>query len=215
LNITTKLKRYIQPNMTDSPKSSYNVGENTEGLMGKDPVLLIFTNASEVSTQKEVSDVLRTFADSAKEKGDTYLAKYFTNSGGSEFASGMRPAFGLARQPLRKHDKPVTLTYPSTDSVGPYQTGWVCNGCDYFGPPTEPNWRNKDGYDACEACYQKVYGEDAVTPPFEKPQMYILKFSSGLFWAPKEGEGDVTLENIQKLIDNHKAGSLVESKCIF
>jgi len=46
----------------------------------------------------------------------------------------------------------------------------------------------------------------------ENPQMYVLSFAQRKFWAPKEGEEAVTQENIQKLLENHKAGSLVESK---
>jgi len=42
--------------------------------------------------------------------------------------------------------------------------------------------------------------------------MFVLSFTARKYWRPKEGEEAVTVENIQKLLDNHKAGSLVESK---
>jgi len=129
------------------PKSSYDLSESTEGLMGKDPVLLIFTDECEADTKKEVYGVVRKFADSAKAKGETHFAKYFTANGSSGMESQMRPSFGMSSQ------------------VG-------------------------------------------------KPQMFVLNFTGRKFWTPKEGEEAVTDENIQKLLDNHQAGYLAESKLV-
>merc|ERR1712183_1202371 len=128
------------------PKSSYDLSESTDGLMGKDPVLLIFTDECEDGDlKKEVYGVVRKFADSAKAKGETHFAKYFTANGSSGMESQMRPSFGMSSQ------------------VG-------------------------------------------------KPQMFVLNFTGRKFWTPKEGEEAVTEENIQKMLDNHQAGYLAESK---
>jgi len=191
------------------PASSSDLSVCMKGLMGKDPVLLVFTDNCKAETKKEVSSVIRTYADSAKAKGETYLAKYFTANGSSGMEGQMRASFGLSTPPPAKHDKPLTLTVPETDNVGPYTTGWICNGCRRHGPPNEANWRHKDdSFDFCDACYQKVYAD--ASP--QKPTMFILNFGERKFWAPKEGECDVTHENMQKLLDNHRSGSLAESK---
>jgi len=196
------------------PKSSYDLSESTEGLMDKDSVLLVFTDDCESATKKEVSGVVRTFADSAKVKGETHFAKYFTANGSSGIEAQMRPSFGMPSLGLKKCDKPLTLMVPEIDNVGPYSGGWICNGCRRHGPAIEANWRNKeDQFDFCDACYQKVYAEDFVQQ-LGKPQMCVLNFVDRKFWTPKEGEEAVTDENIQKLLDNHKAGSLAESKLV-
>merc|ERR1712166_1040314 len=197
------------------PKSSSDLSESMEGFMGNKPVLLVFTDNCQSEAKKEGSCVLRNFADSAKAKGETYLAAYFTANGSSGMEGQMRASFGLSTPPPLKHDKPLTLTVPETDNVGPYTTGWVCNGCRRHGPPNEANWRHKDDqFDYCDACYQKVYAADDASPQFEKPTMMILNFNSKLFWTANEGEEAVTHENIQKLLDNHQAGNLAESKLI-
>jgi len=199
------------------PASSSDLSVCMKGLMGKDPVLLVFTDMCEAGTKKEVSGVVRTFADSSKEKGNTYLAAYFTANGSSGMEKQMRPAFGLSKHnpPPAKHDKPLTLMVPETDNIGAYTGGWSCNGCKRYGTATEANWRHKgDQFDYCDACYQKAYAAGDALPQFEKPTMMILNFNSKLFWAPKEGEEAVTHENIQKLLDNHQAGNLAESKLI-
>jgi len=196
------------------PKSSYDLSESMEGLMGKDPVFLVFTDDCEAETKKEVSGVVRKFADSAKAKGETHFAKYFTANGSSGIEPQMRPSFGMTTPPPQKHDKPLTLMVPETDNVGPYAGGWVCNGCRRHGPASEANWRNKDDqFDYCDACYQKAYAEN-TTAEVGKPQMFVLKFTEKKFWTPKEGEEAVTDENIQKLLDNHQAGYLAESKLV-
>jgi len=192
------------------PKSSSDLSESMEGLMGNKPVLLVFTDNCQSEAKKEGSCVLRNFADSAKAKGETYLAAYFTANGSSGMEGQMRASFGLSTPPPLKHDKLLMLMVPETDNVGPYTTGWVCNGCRRHGPPNEANWRHKgDSFDFCDCCYDKVYGEDASP---QKPTMFILNFGERKFWAPKEGECDVTHENMQKLLDNHRSGSLAESK---
>jgi len=198
------------------PNSSSDLSESMEGLMGKKPVFIVFTDGCEAGTKKEVSGVVRAFADFAKEKGETYLAAYFTANGSSGIEAQMRPSFGMsAPLILIKHDKPLTLMVPETDNVGPYTTGWICNGCRRHGPPNEANWRHKDDqFDYCDACYQKVYAADDASPQFEKPTMMILNFNSKLFWTANEGEEAVTHENIQKLLHNHQAGNLTESKLI-
>jgi len=193
------------------PKSSSDLSESMEGLMGKEPVLLVFTDNCQSETKKEVSSVVRTFADSAKAKGETYLAAYFTANGSSGMEKQMRASFGLAKCPPAKHDKPLTITVPEVDNIGVYEGGWCCNVCRRSGPANEANWRHKaDQFDYCDACYQNAY----VSPlsQIQKPTMFILNFNSKLFWTPKEGECAVTHENIQKLLDNHRSGSLAESK---
>lgn len=193
------------------PKSSYDLSETTEGLMGKDPVFLVFTDDCEAETKKEISGVVRTFADSAKVKGEKHFAMYFTANGSSGIENQMRPAFGMSIPAPKKHDKPLALMVPETDNVGPYSGGWICNGCSRRGPASEANWRSEDQFDYCDACYQKVYNGDAE-PQAGKHQMFVLNFVGRKFWTPKEGEEAVTDENIQKLLDNHQAGYLAESK---
>jgi len=196
------------------PNSSNDLSESMEGLMGKDPVLLVFTDACEAGTKKEVSKVVRAFADSAKVKGDTYFSAFFTANGSSGIEAQMRPSFGMSTPPPQKHWNPLTLTVPEVDNVGAYSTGWVCNACRRHGPSSEANWRNKDDqFDYCDACYQKIYSADNVAQ-IQKPQMFVLNFTQKKFWTPKEGEEAVTEENIQKLLTNHKAGSLAESNLV-
>jgi len=193
------------------PKSSYDLSESMDGLTGKNPVFICFTDACDSDTKKEVSGVVRAFADSAKEKGETHLAKYFTANGSAGIEAQMRPSFGMETPPPAKHDKELTLTVPEVDNVGPYTGGWICNGCRRHGPATEANYRNKDDeFDYCTVCYDKAYNQEAK-PLDDKPSMFVLNFTSRKFWRPKEGEEAVTVENIQKLLDNHKAGSLVDS----
>merc|ERR1712183_177188 len=190
------------------PKTSYDLSESMDGLTGKDSVFIVFTDASDADTKKEVSGVVRAFADSAKGKGETHFAKYFTANGSSGIESQMRPSFGMATPPPAKHTKELTLMVPETDNVGPYSGGWVCNGCRRHGPATEANYRNKDDqFDYCTVCYEKAYNGDAK-PFSEKPSMFVLSFTSRKFWRPIDGEEAVTSENIQKLLDNHKAGKL-------
>merc|ERR1711976_893562 len=93
-----------------------------------------------------------------------------------------------------------TLTNPEVDNVGPYSDGWGCDACGKFFQPTEACYRNRaDEFDMCTKCH-------------EKASMFILSFTARKFWRPKEGEEAITVENIQRLLDNHKAGSLTESK---
>jgi len=190
------------------PKSSYDLGESMDGLTGKDPVFIVFTDASDADTKKEVSGVVRAFADSAKEKGETHLAKYFTANGSSGMEKQMRPSFKMETPPPAKHTKPLTLMVPETDNVGPYAGGWVCDVCRRHGPSTEANYRNKeDQCDYCTSCYEKAYVAEAKEFS-EKPSMFVLNFTSRKYWRPKEGEEAVTSENIQKLLDAHKADQL-------
>jgi len=128
------------------PKTSYDLSEDTDKLMGNKPVFLCFTDKTTEGTQKEVSGVVRAFADSAKANNEAHFAMYYTANGSSGMEAKMRPSFGIG------------------DSTS------------------------------------------------ENPQMYVLNFAQKKFWAPKEGEEAVTQENIQKLLENHKAGHLVESK---
>jgi len=128
------------------PKTSYDLSEDTDGLMGNKPVLICFTDKSSADTQKEVSGVVRAFADKAKVNNETHLFKYFTGNGSSGMEAKMRPSFGIG------------------DSTS------------------------------------------------ENPHMFVLSFTARKFWAPNAGEEAVTLENIEKLLENHKAGKLVESK---
>jgi len=194
------------------PKSSYDLSESMDGLTGKDPVFLCFTDASSADVKKEVSGVVRAFADSAKEKGETHLAKYFTANGSSGIEKQMRPSFGMETPPPAKHHNELTLTNPEVDNVGPYSDGWGCDACGKFFQPTEACYRNRaDEFDMCTKCYEKAYVEEPK-PMDDKPSMFILSFTARKFWRPKEGEEAVTVENIQRLLDNHKAGSLTESK---
>merc|ERR1711988_1708217 len=194
------------------PKSSYDVSESMDGLTGKDPVFICFTDACSADMKKEISGVVRSFADSAKEKGETHLAKYFTANGSSGIEVQMRPSFKMETPPPAKHDKELTLTNPEVDNVGPYGGGWGCDACGKFLQATEANYRNReDEFDMCTKCYEIAYVEEAK-PMDDKPSMFILSFTAKKFWRPKEGEEAVTVENIQRLLDNHKAGSLTESK---
>merc|ERR1712232_405627 len=129
------------------PRSSSDLSESTDGLMGGKPVFLCFTDGCNADKQKEVSKVVRTFADAAKEKGEQHFAKYFTANGSSGMEAKMRPSFGLSKP-----------------------------------------------------------GEN------EEPKMYVLVFTARKFFAANQGDEAVTVENIQKLLDNHKAGTLTESK---
>jgi len=129
------------------PRSCYDISDFMEGLGGKDPCFLVFTDASEAGTEKEVYDVVRAFADSAKVKGETHFFKYFTANDG--IGATFRPSFGMSVPPLTK---------------------------------------------------------------YEAPKMIVVSFQEKKFWTPKEGEEAVTEENIQKLLDNHRAGYLAESK---
>merc|ERR1712232_1522861 len=193
------------------PKSSYDLSESMDGLTGKNPVFICFTDACDSDTKKEVSGAVRAFADSAKEKGETHLAKYFTANGSKGIEVQMRPSFGMQTPPPAKHTKELTLMVPEVDNVAEYSGGWVCNGCRRHGPASEANYRNKeDQFDYCTVCYDKAYNQEAK-PLHDKPSMFVLNFTSRKFWRPKEGEEAVTVENIQKLLDNHKAGSLVDS----
>lgn len=128
------------------PKSSYDLSEETDGLMGNKPVFLVFTDGCNGVEQVAASKEVRTFADSAKEKGEQHFFKYFTANGSSGMEAQMRPSFGLPKQ------------------------------------------------------------ADA------QARMFVLSFTARKFWAPNAGEEAVTVENIQKLMDNHKAGTLTESK---
>jgi len=128
------------------PKSSYDLSEETDGLMGNKPVFIVFTDGCTADEQKEASKVVRSFADSAK-KGEEHFNKYFTANGSSGMEAQMRPSFALPQA-----------------------------------------------------------GED------KQAKMFVLSFTARKFWAANSGEEAVTVENIQKLLDNHKAGTLTESK---
>jgi len=126
------------------PKSSYDLSESMEGLTGKGPVFICFTDACNADKKKEVSGVVRAFADSAKEKSETHLSKYFTANGSAGMESQIRPSFGMQTPPPAKHDKELTLTVPEIDNVNEYANGWCCDGCGEFKESSVANYRNKE-----------------------------------------------------------------------
>jgi len=144
------------------PKSSYDLSQSTDGLMGGKNVFIVFTDSCDAETKKNVSTIVRQFADKAKSDNNDYFFKYFTANGDSGIEVQMRPSFKMPEAPSANNDKPLS--------------------------------------------------EEDANNTLRKPSMFVLNFSARKFWVPAEGQTEVTLENIQALLDCHKNGSLKEDK---
>jgi len=103
-----------------TPKTSYDLSENTEGLMGSKNIFMVFTDEIDKESQKAIYNTVREMADAAREKGETVIDKWFTGNGSSGIEGQMRPSFGLENSgPPKKHEHDMEKI-TKEDNIGPY-----------------------------------------------------------------------------------------------